>query len=161
LEHGIEFMRKGGTIDLSCNLSIRSGSPTGLDPDKAIKRILDAGQPLKQVTMSSDANCSMPTLNEKGEPVGLHRARPRILHQEWVQAIRTNNLKLEDALPLLTSNVARVLALESAKGSLQAGKDADLLLLNEDLSIDTVIARGRVHVRDGKAVIKGPWEEPL
>ena len=41
-----------------------------------------------------------------------------------------------------------------------AGKDADIVLLNKkDLSISQVIARGKVHVREGKVLIKGTYEK--
>jgi beta-aspartyl-dipeptidase (metallo-type) len=91
--------------------------------------------------------------------VGLHNASPRILHREWLHVIQTNRLSLSDALPLITTNVARVLGIDDRKGSIAAGKDADLVFLTDDLMIDTVIARGRVMVRDGQAVVRGPFEE--
>jgi beta-aspartyl-dipeptidase (metallo-type) len=49
--------------------------------------------------------------------------------------------------------------LADRKGGLFVGADADLLVLDPELAIDTVIARGRVMVRDGKAVVKGTFEE--
>lgn len=159
LAHAIEFARRGGTIDFSANLSKRSGSLTGLDPDRAVRRALEAGVSLAQITLSSDANVSMPVLDAEDRPVGLHNAPPSILHREFVQVVRTNELALGDALPLLTANVARVLGISARKGSLAPGKDADIVLLDRDLGVDTVIARGRVLVRDGKAVAKGPYEE--
>ena len=33
------------------------------------------------------------------------------------------------------------------------------MLLTEGLMVDTVVARGRLMVRDGRAVVKGPFEE--
>ena len=158
-EHAIAFAKQGGTIDISSNLSKRSGSLTGMNPDEAVKRFLDAGVPLGQITLSSDANVSMPTLDAQDRPIGLHNAPPSILHRELVHIIRTNSLKLPEALPLVTTNVARVLGIQARKGSLQAGKDADLVFLNGELGVDTVIARGRVMVQGGRAVVKGPFEE--
>jgi len=159
LEHAVKFARMGGTIDFSCNLSRRSGSLTGLNPDEAVRRVLDAGVPLQQITLSSDANVSMPVLDGQDRVVGLHNASPRILHRELLHTIRTNRLSLPQALPLVTSNVARALAIDDRKGALAPGKDADVVLLTEDLMVDTVLARGRVMVRDGRAVAKGPFED--
>ena len=155
----VKFARMGGTLDFSANLSQRSGSVTGLNPDEAVRSVLDAGVPLDQITLSSDANVSMPVLDGQDQVVGLHNAWPRILHREWLHIIRTNRLSLPQALPLVTSNVARVLGIDDQKGSLGPGKDADILLLTEDLMIDTVLARGRIMVRDGRAVVRGPFEE--
>jgi len=159
LEHAVRFARMGGTLDFSSNLSQRSGSVTGMNPDEAVRHVLDAGVPLPQITLSSDANVSMPILDGQQAPIGLHNASPRILHREWLHIVRTNRLSLPQALPLVTSNVARVLGIEASKGSLAPGKDADVVLLTEDLMVDTVLARGRVMVTDGRAVVRGPFEE--
>ena len=156
----VKFAGMGGTVDFSANLSQRSGSVTGLNPDAAVRRALDAGVRLDQITLSSDANVSMPILDGQEQPVGLHNASPRILHREWLHIVRTNRLSLPQALPLVTSNVARVLGIADRKGSLAPGRDADIALLTEDLMIDTVIARGRVMVEGGRATVRGPFEEP-
>ena len=158
-EHAVRFARMGGTLDFSANLCQRCGSVTGLNPDQAVRRTLDAGVPLEQITLSSDANVSMPLLDGHDHVVGLHNASPRILHREWLHIIRTNRLSLSQALPLVTTNVARVLGIGDRKGSLAAGKDADIVFLTEDLMVDTVIARGRVMVREGHAVVRGPFED--
>ena len=46
----------------------------------------------------------------------------------------------------------------NGKGSVAAGLDADLVVLNRELAVDTVIARGRVMVRGGEPLVKGPFE---
>ena len=159
LEHAFEFARLGGTIDFSANLSKRSGSLTGMNPDEAVKAALAAGIPLAQITLSSDANVSMPVLDAQDEPCGLHNAPPSILHRELVHVVRTNALSLAQALPLVTTNVARVLGIAGHKGSLTPGKDADVVLLNADLSVDTVIARGCLMVQGGRILVRGPFED--
>jgi beta-aspartyl-dipeptidase (metallo-type) len=159
LEQAVRFAKMGGTLDFSSNLSKRSGSVTGMNPDEAVRHVLDAGVPLEQITLSSDANVSMPVLDGQDRSIGLHNASPRILHREWIHTIRTNRLSLPQALPLVTSNVARVLGIDHRKGSLAAGKDADVVFLTPDHMVDTVIARGRVMVRDGRAIVRGPFED--
>jgi beta-aspartyl-dipeptidase (metallo-type) len=159
LEHAFEFTRLGGTIDFSANLSKRSGSLTGMNPDEAVKAALAAGVPLSQITLSSDANVSMPVLDDRDHPVGLHNAPPSILHREFVHVVRTNGLTLPQALPLVTTNVARVLGIGERKGALAIGKDADVVLLNADLSVNTVIAGGRAMIQSGRVVVRGPFED--
>ena len=158
LEHAVRFAKMGGTVDLSANLSKRSGSLTGMNPDEALAKLRDAGVPLEQVTLSSDSNVSMPVLDCDDHPVGLHNAPPSILHRELVHIIRTNKLDLDQALTLVTRNVARVLGIEGRKGSLAPSLDADLVLLDRDLAVHTVVARGRVMVRGGEPLVKGPFE---
>src|SRR5260370_9335382 len=49
---------------------------------------------------------------------------------------------LRDVLPMLTSNPARLLRLEGRKGSLAAGADADLVLLDDQHQVSGVETRG-------------------
>jgi beta-aspartyl-dipeptidase (metallo-type) len=57
--------------------------------------------------------------------------------------------QLEQLLPLVTTNVARVLKLQQ-KGRIEPGADADLLVLRrETLEPVHVVAKGRVLMRDG------------
>lgn len=153
-----KWAKMGGTLDFSANLSRRSGSVTGMDPDQAVRTALDAGVPIAQITLSSDANVSMPVLDGQDQQLGLHNASPRILHREWLHVIRTNRLSLPQALSLVTTNVARVLGIDDRKGSLAPGHDADVVFLTGELMVDTVIARGQVMVRDGRPVVTGPFE---
>ncbi|MDD3445040.1 MAG: hypothetical protein PHS60_06495, partial [Zavarzinia sp.] len=76
LAHAIEFARRGGTIDFSCNMSRRSGSVTAVNPDEAVRHVLQAGIALDRITLSSDANVSMPVLAEDGRIISLHNAPP-------------------------------------------------------------------------------------
>ncbi len=50
---------------------------------------------------------------------------------------------LEEILPLLTENPARLVGVFDRKGSIAEGKDADLVLLDEQNQVDTVFLRGR------------------
>ena len=52
---------------------------------------------------------------------------------------------LEDILSLLTENPARLTGVFDRKGSIADGKDADLVLLDEENSIVQVYARGRAQ----------------
>ena len=61
------------------------------------------------------------------------------------------------ALPAFTSNPARLLRL-TQKGDVAAGKDADLVILDERGAARTVLARGEIHVQDGTAVQRGTFE---
>lgn len=49
---------------------------------------------------------------------------------------------LADAVRMLTLNPARLLGLEKRKGALEAGADADLVLLDENLQVQGVMTRG-------------------
>lgn len=52
-------------------------------------------------------------------------------------------LPLEAVLPMLTENPARLIGVFDKKGSIEDGKDADLVLLNDKNEIDSVWIRGK------------------
>jgi beta-aspartyl-dipeptidase (metallo-type) len=77
------------------------------------------------------------------------------------EALRTllkRGQALERVLPAFTSNPARVLQLHR-KGHLRPGADADLVVLDAAGAVAEVMARGRWVVRDGRAVVRGPFEQ--
>ena len=66
---------------------------------------------------------------------------------------------LPDAVRAATLVPARVLGLERQKGSLEPGKDADLVLLDMDLNVRTVLIKGKVVYQDGKFLEGGKYGE--
>lgn len=52
-------------------------------------------------------------------------------------------LPLEDVLPMLSENPARAVGVFDRKGSIEDGKDADLVLLDSDNNVAHVFARGK------------------
>ena len=50
---------------------------------------------------------------------------------------------LEEILPLLTENPARLIGVFDRKGSIAEGKDADLVLLDGENRVDAVYLRGQ------------------
>jgi len=56
---------------------------------------------------------------------------------------------LEKVIPLLTINPARLLHLDDKKGTLEPGKDADMIILDENLDVTAAIVGGKaVYERD-------------
>ncbi|MEJ5359579.1 MAG: beta-aspartyl-peptidase [Desulfobacterales bacterium] len=154
LEEAIAFAREGGFIDLTArgrNLQFR---PTVAE---AVRQALAAGVPLDQISLSSDSNGSMPVFDARGRLLRLAVGEIESLTEDWRRLVR-EGLPLEQALRLVTENPARRAGLFDRKGSLAPGKDADLLLLDRDLEIVAVFARGRRMVERGKALVKGTFE---
>ena len=67
-------------------------------------------------------------------------------------------LPMEKILPLMTSNVATLLKLHQ-KGRIEIGLDADLLVLDAEHGIESVMANGVWHIKQGKTLVQGLFEE--
>jgi beta-aspartyl-dipeptidase (metallo-type) len=156
-QHALRFAHMGGTIDFTCCVSQRDGNPTGLDVPDAVRAAREAGVPLEQMTVSTDSNVPVAVRDQDGRLLHLRVAPPSILHRDVMRVVHETGLPLEQALTLVTTNVARVLGLGHRKGRIAPGLDADLVLLDDEDRVDTVLARGRIMVRAGKAVPSGPF----
>ena len=146
LENGIKFANMGGYIDFT------SGSPVSAAAAiaKALPRV-----PVDRVTLSSDSNGSMPKWNEKNELIGIDVAKMTTLFECIRVLVRDHAVPFEQALALVTRNVAQALEIAPAKGSIAEGSDADLILLNDDMTFHTVMARGRIMMEAGVVKEKG------
>jgi len=136
-EECIKFAKMGGIIDIS------TGGTKFTEPHLAVGMALEAGVPLSNITFSSDGRGGVRREDPITKAVTYKPAPLDLNYLEMVQLVKSNILPLEKALTLLTVNPARNLSL-SAKGSIAAGKDADFVLLNEDLSISSVYAKGKL-----------------
>ncbi len=127
-----------------------------IKPSQAIIRLLKAGVPLDNITMSSDACGSLPDFDENGKLVKLEMGLPRSIFDEMNDAVK-EGLELEKALRVVTSNPADILKLNN-KGRIAINKDADLLMLDADNEIFCLVAMGEFLVNNGKVLRKGAYE---
>lgn len=128
-----------------------------IKPAKAIKQLIEAGVPIEHITMSSDACGSLPDFDDRGNLVKLAMGLPRSIFDETMDAIREEDMPVEQAIMPVTSNPADALKL-SQKGRLEVGKDADLLLLDDNYEISHLIAMGEIMIEDNKMIRKGKYE---
>ncbi|MGL5086881.1 MAG: beta-aspartyl-peptidase [Clostridium sp.] len=155
---GIDYAKKGGFIDLTTSSDPKFLQAEELRASEGLKNLLDIGVEINHITFSSDGNGSMPVFDDKGHLVGLGICSVKSLYGEVKESIKAHNIKIEDALMVITSNVANVLKLKN-KGSIEVGKDADFVIVKEDtLEIDKVIAMGKLVVDNGEAIVKGTFE---
>lgn len=161
-ERCLAYAKDGGFVDFTGNEDIDYWE-TICDEVRVctgIKRMLDEGVSSDQFTISSDGQGSLPIFNEKQEFVGIGIGKGSCLLKEVRECVKKAEIPLEIAIKAITSNPARILKLKG-KGRIEEGYDADLCLLNaEDLIIDTVIAKGKVMVKEGKPIVFGTFEKP-
>lgn len=155
LDSAMEFAKQGGNIDITTS-SYPYFPEYEVKPSKSLSMILKAGIPVEQVTFTSDAGGSLPGFDEQGNLIKLEMGAPDANLTELMDAVNIENIPLETALKVLTSNPARILKL-TRKGQLKAGFDADLVVL-KDNTITHVIARGQWMMKEGQLLKKGSYE---
>lgn len=156
-EKAMEYAAKGGNVDFTTSTVPAYLEEGEIAAYHTLKRLKEKGIPLAGVTFTSDGQGSLPRFNEQGEICGLDVGKVSSLFQSVADAVRKDGLTLEEALPVITENPARIYGLQG-KGHVEEGFDADLVLVEPDtLAIHSVIAKGRFMVRDGKAVVTGAY----
>ncbi|HMM22049.1 MAG TPA: beta-aspartyl-peptidase [Selenomonadales bacterium] len=159
LDDGVRFAALGGTIDITAGGVKRPGKETGLRPSDAVLYCLEKGVPLSRLTMSSDGNGSLPTFNEQGQLVGLEVAQMDALYQDIRELIIGKHLEIKDAIRIITENPAKALKLYPKKGCLQVGGDADIVILDQDMNIAHVLAKGNIMLYEKKQITFGTFEK--
>jgi beta-aspartyl-dipeptidase (metallo-type) len=109
----------------------------------AVSRLLRRGVPIERITLSSDCNGSLPEFDDKGAYIGMRVAGNSTLIADWQRLVHEGVLPLEQALGLISGNVARVLGLHARKGRLAIGFDADVTLLDDDLQPQQTFVAGK------------------
>lgn len=129
-----------------------------IKPSKAIVEFLKAGVPLENITMTSDACGSLPDFDEKGNLIQLEMGYPKSIFTEIVDTITKENLEIEKAIKVSTSNIADILKLKD-KGRIAVNKDADVIVVNDDFEIIHLVANGEIMTRDKEILRKGSYEK--
>jgi len=153
LNSSIEWLSMGGFIDLTT--SIGELLEDELLPWRVFKELSEHGFE-SQITFSSDGQGSLPRFDEKGNFVGLDVGKVSTLYEQ-ARLAAMHATPLEKALLPITKNVAKILKLTD-KGTLSVGMDADIVLLDQDLNIDTVIAKGKILMLNKEQIVKGTFE---
>ena len=107
--------------------------------------------------MSSDGNGSMPIFDAEGNTIGVGVASEITMFTELRDMIRDEGIDPSVAIGFVTSNVARALKL-STKGHVEAGFDADFVVVDGDFKLNQVWARGQEMVKDGAPIVFGTFE---
>jgi len=157
-EAGIQYAQRGGYVDFTTSTIPQFLEDGEVKCSKALKRMLDAGVPVEQITYTSDGQASLPNFDGDGELIGLQIGQVSSLYSEVKDAVLEEGIPLETAIKVITSNPAKILKFKQ-KGHVEVEKDADLVLLDKDtLEVNTVFAKGKLMVENGEAVVKGTFE---
>ena len=154
-EEACELTKHGCTVDLT---AFPAGSDdSGWSAEAAVALYFEKGCDQQKLTISSDGGGCMPSFDAQGELLKMDFAQSSAM-AVTLKAMLEMDLPIEKILPLMTSNVASLLKFHH-KGRIETGLDADLLVLNENHGIDSVMANGAWHIRQGEQLIRGLFEE--
>jgi beta-aspartyl-dipeptidase (metallo-type) len=154
-DEALALARQGTTIDVTA-FPVEDTEDAWSAPD-AVQRYLESGAPAERLTVSSDAGGCLPCFDGEGRVVHMDVGAAGAL-METIRALIARGFALERVLAPFTTNPARLLRL-AGKGTIATGADADLVVLDQDAQVRTVIVRGVVHVQDGQAVRRGTFED--
>ena len=153
LKEAYEYLGMGGYIDFTCMPN------SDLTPGVCIRKAIEQGLPTGRITISSDGHGSWSNYAEDGSLLEIGVSGVDALWRELVSMVKTQEFTLEEALTYVTGNVAEALGLAGKKGCIAKGADADLLLMDTEMNLQTVIAGGTVFMNGGTIVKKGTYEK--
>ena len=151
LEDGYEFLSQGGYIDLTCGMHT--------SPGECVLEAKKRGLPTEHITMSSDGHGSWSNYAEDGSLLEIGVSGVDALYKELKYMVQVLGMTLEEALPYMTCQVAESLDLQGIKGIVAEGADADMLLFDQNLTLDTYVARGEIFMKHGEVLRKGTYEK--
>lgn len=155
-KHSIEYAKNGGFIDITTG--IKPEGDTALFAFDVYKTMLKENISPYHITMSSDSGGSMPIFDENGKLLSLKIGLPST-NMETIKQCIENGISMEESLIPLTSSPAKFLKFEN-KGKVSEGFDADLLILDKKLNLNTVICKGKIMVHNYKPVVYGTFSKP-
>lgn len=158
-DKAVKYAKSGGTVDFTGNEDIDYWETkcSEVRVCKGIKRMLNEGVCSDNFTISSDGQGSLPMFDEQGKFIGMGVGKSSCLLKEIKECVQKENISLEIAIKAITSNPAKILCL-SQKGRIIENYDADICMIDNNFNVNTVIAKGRIMVREGEPLVKGVFE---
>ncbi len=147
-------------VELGCTIDV-TAFPVGENEAAwsaadAIRIFLDKGLPPERLTVSSDGGGCLPVFDADGRISSMDVGDASALF-DTIRELCRDGLALEAILPFFTRNPAALMRLAD-KGCVASGNAADLLVLDGDLSLWGVMARGQWHRRNHEQLEHGFFE---
>jgi beta-aspartyl-dipeptidase (metallo-type) len=156
LDEALRYAAEDGRVDLTAEIGVNG---SGISVEAAVRTAIERGVPLDRISVSSDANGSLVEFDDAGNLEKMGVATQASLLDSLRGLVQEGGLELADACTPFTSNPARFYKLER-KGRVAAGADADLLVLDRDLELVHVLARGQRAVTNGNVVLRSLHPTP-
>ncbi len=144
---GLKFLSLGGYIDITVGST--------LEKLKSNLERID-NRYFHQVTFSSDGNGSWSKYDATGKLIKIGvQSCDGVLSA--IRYLVENGYSLTQSIKFATSNVSEALGL-AEKGFIKETMDADILILEADLKLDSVIAGGQILMNNKEILIKGTFD---
>lgn len=156
-QEAVSFARLGGNVDITAS---PIDSTHGVSLTRALEKAMEDNVGLEQITVSSDANGSLPRFDANKKLIGMKMGEINTLVNAFRGLVHSNFLSVQDALGLFTSNPAQRMGLVGEKGVIAEGGCADILAFDSAWQVDSVFARGTLYVQDGKVIKGGYFADP-
>jgi len=153
LMESFEYAKRGGIIDLTC------GIYEELSPGNVIRKAEALDVPLENITVSSDGYGSWSKYDDLGNMIAIGVSQVSSIYDEFKKMVLELGFDLEKALQFITTNVSKALDIYPQKGTIRETSDADLLILDDKLEIQSVIAKGQLMIHEGKLLKLGTYED--
>ena len=154
-EEGLEWVAAGGSVDITVG-----PEPVPPDPEVSLEdciaRFRQKGLPFGRLMLSSDSNGSIPVFDKSGRLIRLTIATEKDLFRKFGDILRKGLLPPETAARLFSTNAAEFYKLGN-KGRIGPGRDADLVVLDGDLGLSDVFARGKRMMAGGRLLVRGTF----
>jgi beta-aspartyl-dipeptidase (metallo-type) len=156
LEESIQLIQRGGYIDLTADLDPDPPEGGHISVAAAIRLCKEKNASLTNITVSSDANGSLPVFDKEGNLAGLTIATQKSLLANFKYLIQERVLSVPETTRLFSTNVAAFYKLEHT-GEIKVGNDADLVFLDEKWDLSGSIAKGQKMMWGGELLVKGTF----
>ncbi|HBM15090.1 MAG TPA: beta-aspartyl-peptidase [Lentisphaeria bacterium] len=147
MAESVKYGKMGGYLDYSA-VPLKE-EVKDITAGTAVKYALENKVSEDLITMSSDGNGSWSTYDEAGKLKKIGSSNPQDLFAELRHLVINKVISIETALKAVTSNPARVIGLYPKKGTIMEQSDADMIIIDSDFNVESVIAKGRFLVKEG------------
>ena len=143
VDDAIKFMNMGGYADFT------AGEETPEILDYVMKKA-----PLERITLSSDANGSIPIWNDKKEVVRVEAAEISGLYENIKTLVKEYNVDIDIAQRLVSKNISEALQISNITGEIREGLSCDFISIDEDLNIVDVASKGIIELKQNEITRK-------
>lgn len=154
-EQACSITHTGITIDVTA--FPKSDNKDEYSAAEAFKIYREKNLDNSKFTVSSDGGGCIPHFDKQGELLHLDYGRCELL-SATLKELLDDGIPENEVLPAFTSNVATLLKLHQ-KGTIAVGNDADLVILDENNTVDSVMALGQWHQKNKHTIKRGSFEK--